>query len=425
MEEKNEKQKSNKMLIIIGVLVLLVIAGAILAGYLLQGKTPDKIFETSINKLTDSMLKNLDETMPEIIDFKNHDLSIQGNIGFDTNADLEGFEALKNYNYGFQFDVSFPKKIMKMNLSLNEEEKELLLAKIILQDATGYMDIPGILPSIMDLGPVETTNETELELDQIQISREDYKTLIKETKDMFLSTMDQNKFSSVKDIHKEYNGKEADTTEYIYLLDEENQKRTVKEIITKMIENESYIALLSKMTSLNESEIKSNLESSQEEFAYEEDVKVVLTTTGLVHDLVAVDIISDSSMVRYVDYNEKETLVIDDLTLEFDDKENVDTIHFNYMDYSGDLTIDSKKESDSKFLYTITANVEANGTNFHVNLEMAEDYDATVTKEDVTNAKSEDEFTEEEMQQVYFNFLAKIKGTSLESLLNQFLIGLV
>ena len=57
----------------------------------------------------------VDKTLQDNIDINNNDVSISGNLQFDTSYDLNEFNILKNYKYGFQIDASVLKKIFKLN----------------------------------------------------------------------------------------------------------------------------------------------------------------------------------------------------------------------------------------------------------------------------------------------------------------------
>jgi len=423
MENNEFSKKTNKTPIIIGVLAIVLIVVAIAVGFLLKGKSPDKIFKTAINEFSDKLVKEIDKSMVDEFDLKNNDISMTGKLTFDTNEDLNELDALKNYTYGFSVDASLAKKIAKVTVSLNESSKELLSAKVILQNNKGYMDVPGILPYMLDLGNMDTTNE--LELDGLSFNKEDYKKLIEETKNMILDTLDAEKFSVNKDIHKSYNGKEVDATEYVYLLDEENQKRTVEEISKKVLENEEYLNLVSKMSMVSVEEIKKNLEEAPNTYEYVADMQIIITTTGVMNEAIKLEITEDKTSISYTDYNEKEIIKIDDVELEITGNEDAKTIKFDYEDYKGEITLEQKKETSSKYSTDMKADITVKGTNVKVNLSGTIDYNANVSKENVSNAKTQDEITEDDSVEIYMNLLEKIKGTSLESLINELLMGLV
>ena len=168
----NESKKRKQLPIILGIGVLLAIAICITIGYLFQAKNPDKIFESAITELSQKLQNYIDENIPNELNFQKNDISMSGNIKVDTDYNLGGLEALTDYIYKFQLDASVNKNIYKISMSLEEDSKDILSGKIIMQNKKGYVNVPGILPYPIKIGELDTEIT---ELNKLNITKEDYK----------------------------------------------------------------------------------------------------------------------------------------------------------------------------------------------------------------------------------------------------------
>lgn len=421
MEVKNSNKK---IPIIIGIAVLILIFVLIGVGYLLKPKTPAQVFESAIHEFADKMIENLDKSKVPDINFKQNDFTITGDLKVDTDYDLGEFGVLTNFNYKMQMDASASKKLLKLNLSMNENNKEVLSAKTYLQDEIAYLDIPGVLPYIVQLGEYDLDFSSLEEVENVTYDKEAYKKFIDETKKLLIQTLDQNKFSKNEKIEKEYNGKKASAVEYVYLLDSENQKRTIHELKDGILKNDEYLNVLSKISGVPKSEIQSSL-NDVDDITYDNDIKIILTTTGSLNTPIALEIVSGDNSLYYVDYNDKISLSLEDLKLEYYEQGNDAIVNFVYDDYSGKFIIQESQQDNSK--YNIHVNVDFNLLNNSIKLDLnlLLDVNANVKLENVQGAKLQDEFTEEEQGEILRNFLDKIDGTSLEELIESALMGLV
>lgn len=422
MEKELKREKGNvKIPIIIVIIITLIVIGISLFS---NGISSEKIYINLIESLADKMTMLVDKTLQDNIDINNNDVSISGNLQFDTSYDLNEFNILKNYKYGFQIDASVLKKIFKLNLSLKEKSSELLLAKVFFQNNKGYLDIPEILPYIMDLGEIKIEdlgfNIYDI-IDNKKVKIENYKTLINELKEILIASLDKKKFTMNKNVKKTLNGKEETVTEYIYLLDKDNQERTTKEIITSILNNEECIRIIEEMVELEEDEIEDALNNLLENTSYENDIKLIVSTSNVLNEFVAFDIQQDDYNISYVNYNDKITLTSDDTALTFTIDDNNIIIEIDSEENKGTIKITETKENSKKINSLLDIDLRYEQEQFKLSIETNIDYDAKISKEKVNNAKSIEEYTEEEQAEIINNFMNKIRGTSLEQLFLTFM----
>lgn len=418
--------KSNKIQIILGFLVLIVIGISIGVGYLFSKSTPDKIYEAFLNQLSSQLISSWDSSLPNDFSYKENDISMVGNFSFDTTYDLGEFNSLKNYSFGFQLDTSVSKKIVKISAALKENSLELLLAKIFFQNNKGYVDIPDVFPNVLNLEDFDSDEDALQVLEEISFHKEDVTIIIEEVKNIFLSTFDKSYFSKNGKIQKNYNGKYLeDATEYIYLFDEANQRRTMEEMISEMENNENLLQAIFHCTGLKEDEIKDSFEKVKSDFQYESDIKIILTTNGLFHEIISFEIQSGGDSFSVVDFNDKEVLTYNDMVFTFTGDDKDIHVSFEYEGVPVFVNVLPTIESDTESGAEISVEFTYLGETFEISMDYIIDFDASVSLEDVEGAKMESEFTEEERSQIYENFIKKIQGTSLEKFLQDSFSNLI
>ncbi len=418
------KKQNNYLPILIGIVVLIIIVGAIGVGYLFIGKTPDKIFEGAIHQIADKMIKQIDENIPATMDLSKNDFSLNGKIKFDTSVDFGEMELLKDYTYNIETELSIPKQILKLNLGLEENAKEILKANIVLQDNNGYLNIPDVLPYTFDLGEVEWPVEME-SFENIKFSKEDYKEIVNGLREAIIATINPKKITVNKNVNKDYNGKNAETTEYVYKFDKENQQNTVETFTSHLKENESFKKAIQNILKIEEQDIDDALDSMKENFEFQEEVELVVTTTGAFHEAIEFDLIGKENKVSYIDYNGKETFAFDNATLEITKDKKETTLKFDYQDYSGTIVYNNEKSSDNEYTGDMKIDLDINGETFNATLSGTVNYNANISKENIQDARSSEDLTPDEALQLYTNLSNKLKGTSLEKFFNEYLAGTV
>ena len=418
------KKKNNYLSILIGIIVLMVIAGAIAVGYLFIGKTPDKIFEGAIHQVADKIIQQIEEEIPASIDLSKDDISFNGKVKFDTSMDLGELELLKNYTYNVQINLSVPKQIIKTNYSLEENASEIIKAGIILQDNRGYLNVPDVLPYTFDLGEVKWPI-TMQNLEKLKLSKEDYKEIVNGIRDAIVATINPKKITVNEHVNKDYNGKNAETTEYIYKLDKENQQKTLEIFTQKLKENTAFKKAIQNLFEIEEKDIDDFLDSLIESFEFQEEIELVITTTGAFHDAIEFDVVGKENKLSYIDYNDKETLTFNDAFMETTKSKKEKTIKFNAQDYSGTITYKNEKSKESEVEVAIKMDLDNNGETFHIELNGKGNYNDNISKENIQDARSPEELTPEESLQLYTNLSMKLKGTSLEKYFQEYLAGTV
>ena len=427
MEDKEFlKPRKKGLWIFLSVVILILLIGTIAlgVGYYLSLKSPDKVYTQAINSFGDTVVKLIDSNMKEI-DLSKNDISIDLNVAFDTNMDLEDANILKDYSYDVNVDLSVAKQIIKMSAGVLEKknENELLTGSVFLQNNKGYIKVPDIFPYVIDGGEQELDFDME-ELEKIKVSKEDYKKLILMSKDMLINTLDVNKFSVNEKVHNTYNDVELDVTEYIYLFDEENQKKTYDSLKNQILTNQEYLNILSKISDTEVLEIKASIQEST--FEYEKNLKIILTTTGFKNEFVAIAFEEENEKITCVTNNNKISIEMpDNVKINIVGNEEKSTVALVDDSSKGTINLEYNKLTETKDYYLFDISMEQDGETFEFKMNGIIDYNANTAEEVFENVKSSEEITQDDLLNAYTNFMKKIEGTSLETFIQGYMMGLV
>ena len=311
-----------------------------------------------------------------------------------------------------------------MDLGLEENEAEIIRAGMIFQDNKLCVNVPDVLPYTFDLGEVELPIDTQ-NFGNFKFSKEDYKEIVNGIRNAIVATINPKKITVNKNVNKDYNGKNAETTEYVYKFDKENQQNTVEVFTKSLKENASFKKAIQNLFEIEEQDIDDTLDSWKENFEFQEEVELVVTTTGAFHEAIAFEIMGKENKISYVDYNEKETLSFDDVVIEITEDKKGTTIKFNSPDTSGTITLKEEKRKDNEAALEMKLDVDVNGETFYFEFDGIMNDNDSISKEDIQDARSPEDLTPEEALQLYTNLSNKLKGTSLEKFLNEYLAGTV
>ncbi len=414
----SETPKKKVWPIIIGVIALLLVIVAIGVGYLFLSNSADKVYEKAIHKFANSIIKNIDENMPNEISFDN-DLSITGKVNVDSSVDLQDLDLLKDYTYRFQLDLSVPKEIMKMDLGIIEDDNEFLTGKVIFQNGKGYGDVPDILPNMIELENAKADfSDMKSQLKDTSIDKNVYIELVKEIRDSLVSSIKKDQIHIEKNLTKTYHEKELKVDEYSYQLTKENQQEILDKIKEALKENQKIADFIQKISNISIDDFTKSLDSIS--FDDAENYTFNVTTTGPLHDVVAISLENSQSTLEVVDYNGQKSITMDDILIEIIEEKDSTSISFESETIDGSLIYQIKKESDSKLSGYFELELNTEEDTYNITFEGSIDTKANITEENVSNAKKQNDFTETDYLKIYNNFIAKIKGTSLEDLFYQY-----
>lgn len=414
-------EKSKKMPIIISVVVLFIIALLIVGGYFFQVKSPEKIFELVIGNFANGLIEYVDTNMPDKFDFKQNDIRMSGKFTIDTDFDFQEFNSLKDFIYHYQMDVSFRDEIIKLGFSMDEDLNEILSAKFIFQDSNGYVSIPGVLPTLLNMGKVESL---PFKTSGQVVEKEKYKKLIEKMKMFFIQTLDKSKFSQNDQVVKNFRGEEIATTESVYLLDEENQLQTLQKLKNQMLDDSEFIQICSAFSGLNEEDVRKNIEKSFENFSYKSNISLVISMKG--NDFFGFEVVQGEEIeFSYFENEDDATMKFDEFEIDITKENDQIVFYLDQEDFEVKFNLYEMKLDKNKYSSKFDLEFMDSQNYLKLSYDGVIDYAVKVEKENISSSKKMEDFSESEQGEILRNFLKKIQGTSLENLISYFMVGLV
>lgn len=403
-----EKKAGLKYFLFIGIPVLIVL---VVLGCYYHATNPMTILKRTINSSYELLEKNLSKSNVEIED----NFSINGNLKFKTNAELGELSELQNYNYDFNINYNSKEEIMKFTLGMNDKEKDIIHANLYQIKEKQYIELPKIFEYLLEIDASDYNNiwnQTEWNYDS-----EDIKIIIQKIKDAFLNSLDENYIEREKTDIK-INDATVKTTKISYLLDEENQKRTLEYIINHLTEDDTFKETVSKIGNISEEEVIKQLEEIQKNYKYTDEEKINIFTEGLNQNVIRISFVSNNkNVLTYINYQNEISLEIEDwfITINELTEEEIDFNYSNKIEkINGKIKMTNNDTKTNVFM-----EINTSETNTYIDLELSIKTDEKIEIPDTSNAKKIDQLTNEEQLKIFENLENVLKDTFFYDLIEQ------
>lgn len=417
-ETKTNKGSGLKYLLFIGIPVLIILG--ILGAYY-HFTNPMQVLTKTINTAYENVDKMIKENNQKI-NLAENPFAINGNIKFNTDASLDGYEELQNYNYDFSLGLDYKQKLINLEMGINEENTDILHASIYQIDNKLYLKSEKIMDQLLDMTTeepsiFEDTFENTLDIDEFAftINSSDIKLILRKIKDILIESLDKNYIKREKtDIT--IDGSAIKATKITYLLNEENQRRTINFITDKMVNDNELLEALARISNMEEDEVIEDILNSKEEYTYESDITIFLYTEGFEQNVIRASLAEDSiDEITYINYNNKKTLNIENeliLTLNEISENKIDIDYeLKENNITGNIKINSTTSNNTKTNETVQVSVKSKDINVDVTLELEINTNATLEMPNITNAKKMEELSTEELLDIFTNLEDTLKGT--------------
>jgi|GEM_PF-6596961 len=451
--EVSPKKKNN---IIIGMVIGLIVLITGIVGTYLFFNNSKNIMTVTVNKL----YKNIDEQLSNLptgdLNYNiKEDTALIG-ISAEIKTDIQNFDMLSGTKVNLDLGLDYKNQKLLVNGVLNESSKEILDASLFINKDKVYADLGNLFGNILNIGEFDIWSELESQLNIDtnsipQIDNDDIIYLVKSIKDSYIDTLNIGKFSKKNDTI-EVDGKSVKVKSIVYSLDEDALADTMKSIADSLLDNSKFIDILSKITSLEKSEIR-DLIKELKDVNYNEDVTITLYSTGLLNKVIGFELSVDDEIISYVDYNNRIELIADiDLdkysVLIDKDKDKYDYI----VKINKDTILKGTYEELSKTKFSLSVILPEEELSVEIILDIKNDknkvsgtYDIKVTwvgeyvqligdysfeinkdidLPNVSSAKAIDSLTEEELEKILKNLDAAASGTVFEEFINGFMESL-
>ncbi|MCM1371160.1 MAG: zinc ribbon domain-containing protein [Clostridium sp.] len=315
---KKKKNKSNKglkiALIIAGILVIAVVGFFLVTKFILF--TPKNLFNKGIEKLYSGIENSAN--IKESEKYKDKIVNIKANSKFDLYVNDDYLESniqpiLNILNdIKISTDQTIDTKTSEFNLisTLSNDAGKLSIG-IISNENGIYYKLNDLYDKYLYLDTKDITNG----LTNVNtFNQEDFNYAKDKIKEIFMSTLDDSKFEE-SDANLKLNDNDENVKAISYKIDEREQKRIYKEVISKIKDDSKLMEILTKMSGLSKEELIDNMNESNisDDFG-DAVITLKIYTKGLFNDIVGYSLTfkedDESIEILYTTYNKIDELKI-------------------------------------------------------------------------------------------------------------------
>lgn len=416
MNEQQIKGAGLKYILFIGIPVIIILG--VLGAYY-QMTNPIQILNKTINvayKNVDSLFDNLEERG----NLNDTTFEWKGNLDFKTDLDLSEIENLQRYNYDFNIITDLKQEFVSLKLGINEENNKLIDANFYQIGNEQYIESKDIFDNILKLPDTEESfNEIFDFSDFYKITQneniEDTRYLLKQLKEAFEKTLNK-KFITREKTDITINGRKIKTTKITYLLNEENQKNTMKIMSEELSKDQKFIEILAKFNNTTEEEIKKMINN---DFTYKKDYTINIYTEGFNQNVVRISLLENAvEQITYLsDDSNKIINIQNDFIITLKQlTENEIKLDYNIKssNISGTLNIVAENE---KMDYFITLN--SSDINLTLNLKTVVNYGIEIEKPDISSAIDIEDLSPSEVRNILENIEEILENTFFYDLMDR------
>lgn len=416
MNEQQIKGAGLKYILFIGIPVIIILG--VLGAYY-QMTNPIQILNKTINvayKNVDSLFDNLEERE----NLNDTTFEWKGNLDFKTDLDLSEIENLQRYNYDFNIIADLKQEFVSLKLGINEENNKLIDANFYQIGNEQYIESKDIFDNILKIPDTEKSfNEIFDFSDFYKITQneniEDTRYLLKQLKEAFEKTLNK-KFITREKTDITINGRKIKTTKITYLLNEENQKNTMKIMSEELSKDQKFIEILAKFNNTTEEEIKKMINN---DFTYKKDYTINIYTEGFNQNVVRISLLENAvEQITYLSDDSNKTLNIQNdfiITLK-QLTENEIKLDYNIKssNISGTLNIVTENEKTD---YFVTLN--SSDINLTLNLKTVINFGIEIEKPNISSAINVEDLPPSEIRNILENIEEVLEDTFFYDLMDR------
>jgi len=465
----SEMPKKKKPLLIIGIVVIILAILAIVGYFVIYPyimKTyfsdPKNVYETSIKEA----FKGLNTTVDDLV----HNKGIY-NLEVSLDSNIETLEEYVGYTYGLNIGIDPTKKALQQGIYIKDNKTKAEHSYYSYLKDKKYYDKYSSYRDYIYLGEtagnsiLSIFNQEDLFNTSSNLNNEEINYIVNKISDLLIESINQDKLSK-EDASISINGETLKVTNNKYELDYNTIKETIEFVRDGLINDDKAIEILSKVSNVEKSKIKDELNSIKVPENEEKDFKIIISiyTHGNKNEIIGFaindkdehldfyyyfknNIIDSKLTISYKDeYNKNETIVIkmsatkDSTThvqINYDNEDINDsnkgkellTLDIRTWDESGidldyNATIkDGKYNGTLKFVNDVNSNRAKYAFDFSVkngneyielNISFSDDWTSEVANINTTAAVT---LTDEELLNHHNEFINNLKNTPIGKLL--------
>ncbi len=347
---------------------------------------------------------------------KNDPINVTAAFNISTDLDLDGLEKILAYNY----QVSYKKfnENEQTSIQVSDQDKEIININYYNINGENFLESKKLFSKLIKIPQEENETVSQI-IEQVnsfpQISKEDGIYLINQLKKYFIQSINKKYINREKtDIN--IDDKTIKATKITYLLNKENQKRTLDYIKNAITEDDRFLEILSKIMKIEKKELIGNLQK-EEEYEYNTDYKITLYTEGLNQKVIKVNLEEDDvTVVSYTNTEEKKINFKNEVIIKINElsEKNIDIdFELKEQNCNGSLKLTlHNNEIDAK----ISIKTKENYFDINTTITLGKE---TFILPNTSNVVSVEDLTETDILTILENLEKSLEGTTLLQLFEQ------
>ena len=395
MNDLNEKNNSSgiKYFLFLGVPVMIILT--VLGAY---------YYTTNpMTILTISIEKNF-ETIGNFLDHQS--LNINTNIPYEITGNIQLKNSQNNminfekYNYNFTLEKDQNKEYFSFLFGINENETNIINAKLFQLEKKQYLISEKLFQGILDVTPENNVNP-DLFLKNQNLDLETIKIILQKYKNILIETLDE-KYVKREKTDLYINNDKVKTTKVSYLLNEENQAKTMDKIKEKILNDEELLQAMAKIQNTDQETIKNNI--SEMKLNYKSDIEIAIYTEGLKQNVIQYDIKEkNQNIITYSNYKDKMLNISDQILLYLQEiNQNKIKIDFQLLqsELSGSINLDLYENEENEKKETINIILNTKNTTFNIDINLQYQVKENIEVPEIKNTKEIQSLTEQERNDI-------------------------
>lgn len=442
MEKKNHVWK-----IIVGVILGIILFFVLFIHF---KDNPMQVYKTVIN----SFYTKLDSNLENMENFKvNQELEpVKINSRFKFNTNLESLEEYNNLEFNYTSYIDYQKNESLVELVINKDEYLIKTILAFLEGNTYFKNDELFDKTILIKGN-EILDNNGIELNNNDLDTEELRYILKSFKDITINSLDKSNFKVI-DERVDIKGKNYNTKKYIYILDDENQRRTASFIIENILDDTELLEYISNLFGNTTEEMEKLLNDSLDNIESNERELETINVYIYMYKDKAISFRLEEDEVNIIYHNIDEffefiieksdtevKLYKDDEDIKFYIKENDVELFNGYISYTEDtfkinviiandvipinlsLSIENITKEDNQTLFDISLetkmNVLVNNYNFSLDGDFAMSECENLPSFDLSNVQDINTLTNEDIESITLKFNEILTKLGMNSLINQ------
>jgi len=330
------EKKNNAWKIILGVTLGIILIGVItFIMYTFIKKDPIKVYESAINSLYSKLDNNL-ENAGNIKNLIPPTEQLKINSQFKVNSNIEGLEEYNDLEFNYNAYIDYQKNKSLIELAINRKEENLIKALLAVLDDKTYFKSDELFDKTLLLGENNIIDNKDLiEVNKNDIDIEEVRKTLKSLKNILIDSLDKNYFKVTNEII-EINGKDYNTKKYTYILNDDNQRRTIDFIMNSILNDYEILELFSNLSGKTIEEIETILTSYLDDVENNNDELETLNISLYLknNNIISAEMEKNGTLFIYNSVDEMFEIILKAQSAEMKIYNDTDDIKF-YMKQSG------------------------------------------------------------------------------------------